>query len=449
LHHRNVAQNLNAAFRCYSTGRHRQKRCFRKKCFPTQFKLMANSKQSLPNRSPESFNAKRLIIFLIAVGVLGLLLYKYYGDKSTYTSVPKEVQIKYVPADFQTDVDLENALPILANPYRYSREFDALIHDFNLSLVSHVARRMNLSDSLQVVVKQEYEKHHPYLSKLMFNDFVALSDTSAVLYNSWYENHMNNAVDLLNEVASKYTCFIINQILATVLPTKEGKIYVNGADVNTPCGVALTEGLQPMIARLKQQAAVEDFSRAKGIMQERVERTIAELGTMEIRDRKGIGTSKQTKLLGMDVSSTEMEMSAISILKVGFKLDKYFDISMSSKTGIVNVTLPQPEILSHEVFPKIDKLDIGWMREIEHGDFNKNMDLLRREFRREALESDVMEKAKKRAAELMDTILTPMVKGLNKRYRLKVSFKNASSESPQELPLGPDMGAKNADSLRQ
>jgi uncharacterized protein DUF4230 len=411
--------------------------------------LMAKSKPPLPNRPPDRFNVGRLVIFLVAVGVLGLLIYKNYSGKATYTNVPKEVQIKYVPADYQTDVDLENALPILANPYRYSREFDALIHDFNLSLINHVARRMNLSDSLRTVVKSEYEKHHPYLSKLMFSDFVALSDTSAALYNSWYENHLNNAVGLLNEVASKYTCFFINQILATVLPTKEGKIYVNGANVDTPCGVALTEGLQPMIARLKQQAAVEDFNRAKGIMQERVERTIAELGTMEIRDRKGIGTSKQTKWLGLDVSSTEMEMSAISILKVGFKLDKYFNISLSSKSGIVSVTLPQPEILSHEVFPKIDKLDIGWMRELEQGDFNKNMDLLRREFRREALESDVMEKAKKRAAELMDTILTPMLKGLSGRYQLKVSFKNVNPELPQEQLPGSDMDVKNADVLGQ
>ena len=374
----------------------------------------------------------------MAVGVLGLIAYRYYGGSPVgYTDIPQEVQVKYVPSDFKTDVDLDNALPILSNPYRYSREFDQLIHDFNLSLVNHVANRMNLSDSLKILMRTEYEKHHPYIRRMMFNDFLALQDTTSTIYRSWYQNEMTSAVDILNEVASKYTCFFINQIIATLLPTLEGKIYVKGQDVNTPCGVALTEGLQPMIARLKERAAVEDFNRAKGILQERVERTIAELGTMEIRDRKGIGTSKQTKVLGIDVSSTEMEMSAISILKVGFKLDKYFDISVSSKSGIVTVTMPEPEILSHEVYPKIDKLDIGWLREIEQGDFNKNMDLLRREFRREALESDVMDKAKQRAIELMDTILTPIIKGLNSRYQLKVRFKNLTPQQPNEPEAEP------------
>lgn len=387
---------------------------------------------------PEKFSPVRLLVFILAVGLLGFIVYRYYfSDGTNYTNIPQEVQIKYVPSDFKADIDYENALPILANPERYSREFDALIHDFNLSLLNHVANRMNLSDSLKIRVRQEYEKHHPYIEKLMFNDFLAMRDSSSSLYNTWYQNQMTGAVDVLNEVASKYTCFLINQIMGTLLPTQEGKIYVKGSNVDTPCGVALSEGLQPMIARLKERATVQDFTLSKGVLQERVEKTIAELGTMEIRDRKGIGTSRQTKVLGVDVSSTEMEMSAISILKVGFKLDKFFDINLSSKTGIVTVTLPEPEILSHEVYPRIDKLDIGWMREIDQADFNKNMDLLRREFRREALESDVMDKAKQRAIELMDTMMTPVVKGLNKRYELKVRFKSISSlpEEPPKEPL--------------
>ncbi len=395
------------------------------------------------------FSIVRLIIFVVAVGILGLIAYRYYGGTPEgYTDVPEEVLVKYVPSDFKTDVDLENALPILSNPYRYSREFDQLIHDFNLSLVAHVANRMNLTDSLKIKMREEYEKHHPYIRRMMFNDFIALQDTTSTIYRTWYQNDLTNAVDILNEVASKYTCFFINQIISTLLPTQEGKIYVKGQDVNTPCGVALTEGLQPMIARLKERASVEDFNRAKGILQERVERTIAELGTMEIRDRKGIGTSKQTKVLGFDVSSTEMEMSAISILKVGFKLDKYFDISVSSNSGVVTITMPEPEILSHEVYPKLDKLDVGWMREINQGDFNKNMDLLRREFRREALESDVMDKAKIRATELMETMMMPVIKGLNSRYQLKVRFKNLSPPLPDEPEAEPFTDIKNSSTGR-
>ncbi|MEZ4932616.1 MAG: DUF4230 domain-containing protein [Saprospiraceae bacterium] len=391
-----------------------------------------------PPMKNEVFSKGRLVIFLIALGLLGFIVYNYYwggmGESNGYTNVPKEVLVKYVPSDFKSNINEEDALPILSNPQRYSREFEAMIYEFNLSLLDHVANRMNLSDSLKAMVHSEYDKHHPYVFKLMYEDFVSMKDTSSILYNTWYGSEMTTAVDLLNEVAGKYTCFLVTQIFGTLLKTEEGRIYINGKDVDTPCGVAMAEGLKPMIERLRAKAAIEDFSRSKGILNERVERTIAELGTMEIRDRKGIATAKQTKVLGFDVSSTEMEMSAISILKVGFKIDKYFDISLKSSDKTVTVVLPEPEIISHEVFPKIDKLDIGWMREIKQEDFNKNMDLLRREFRQDAIESDVMNKAKERAVELMETILMPIVKGVGPDYKLRVRFKNTGS-----LPMGSEV----------
>ena len=48
----------------------------------------------------------------------------------------------------------------------------------------------------------------------------------------------------------------------------------------------MTEGLRPMIKRMQEKAAIADFSRSKGLMEERVEKAIAELATMEVRDKK-------------------------------------------------------------------------------------------------------------------------------------------------------------------
>lgn len=375
----------------------------------------------------------RVILLLTAVGLVGILVFRYFSGNRLPAGVPKEAMLTYVPADFRPEVNLDDALPILANPQRYAREFDQLVHDFNLSLIRHVVRRLGLSDSLRLQVEQQYERYHPSIQAMIYNDFVAMSDTSASLYATWYQSEYTNAVDLFREVASKYTCFFVNQVLAAVLPTEEGKIYVRGEQADTPCGVAMREALQPLIERLKKQAAIEDFNRSKNILQERVEKAIAELATMEIRDRKGIAADKKTRFLGIGVSSSEMELTAISIMKVGFKLDKHFEITLNERAGLVIVTLPEPEILSHEVYPRIDKLDIGWLREISPEDFNKNMDLLRRSFRQDALQSDVYEKAKQRAAELLDSMLTPVVKSLNPRYQVKVRFIHIGGEEPRKL----------------
>ena len=186
-----------------------------------------------------------------------------------------------------------------------------------------------------------------------------------------------------------------------------------------------------MLKRLEERAAVQDFSRSRGLLQEKVERVVAELATMEVRDKKGLNKNLQTRFLGFSVSSSDIEVSAISILKVGFRLNEYFDIGLNAKQGLVTITLPEPVILSHEVFPKIDKLDIGWMREVESIDLNKNFDVLRREFRREALESDLMDKAKRQAIELMNTMFDPVVKGISSRYNLRVRFKEVEPAYPE------------------
>ena len=128
------------------------------------------------------------------------------------------------------------------------------------------------------------------------------------------------------------------------------------------------------------------------------------------------------------MSSSDIEVSAISRLKVGFKLDDFFDVSLDSRNKMVTVSLPNPTILSHEVYPKIDKLDIGWLREVKDVDLNKNFNVLRKEFRREAVESDIMDKAKQRAVELMNTMFSPLVSNMSGNYKLRVRFENKSEE---------------------
>lgn len=372
--------------------------------------------------------AGRALVMVLGITLAAMVLYKYVFRKAAdYTFIPKEVQINYLPADYAINIDEEDALAILSNPHRYRREFNDLVFKINSSILEHVSARMGLSDSIKTLVRAEYKKHHPYLRDMYFADFVAIKDTTSVLYRIWYDNESKTSIDALNEIASKYTCFMVNHIITTVVQTEGGSIFGKGKGVETPCGIAMTEALRPLMRRMEERAAVADFGRARGLLQEKVETAIGELATMEVRDKKGISKQMQTKLWGVNLSSTDVEITAISMLKVGFNLKEYMDIAVNSGAGTVVVTLPQPVILSHEVHPKIEKLDIGWLREVRDKDFNDNINLLRSEFRREALESDIMDKAKVKAKDLLDTILGPMVKSLGSRYKLVVRFR----ESPQ------------------
>ncbi len=398
-------------------------------------KKTENSSSPTNNRT----SIARLLVALLMLALVAVLFFRYYknsGGLDDYTSIPKEMQINYKPAEFEINLDEEDALAIISNPQRYRKEFNQLVYDINLSILRHTANRMGLSNEVKGKIKTEYEKHHPYLKDLYYNDFITMKDTTSNLYQTWYENEFSNATAILHEVASKYTCFLVTHVITSLVETTNGSIYAKGSSVDTPCGVATTEALKPMIKRLEDRAAIEDFSRSKGLMQEKVERVVAELATVEIRDKKGLTRQMQTKVWGFAVSSTDVEITAISILKAGFKLNEYFDISLNSKAELVTITLPEAMILSHEVYPKIDKMNIGWLREVKNVDLNRAFNVLRAEFRRDAVEnSDVLKKAEAQAVELMNTMFSPVIANMNKRYKIKVEFRNTGTRQTEAAAL--------------
>jgi hypothetical protein len=392
--------------------------------------------------SSGSTNTMRALLLIIALSLLGIIAYRKWISPLGYSSIPQELQLTYIPSDYTFNIDEENALAILSNPHRYRREFNDLVYDINLSLLFHVAKRMNLTEVDKNTIREEYEKHHPYLRNLYFQDFVALQDTTSQLYQTWYDNEGTNAVQVLREVASKYTCFLVTQIMTSLAPTKGGSIFAKGQNVETPCGLAMQEALNPLLKKLEDRAAIRDFGRSRGLLQEKVERVVSELATMEVRDKKGLNKQMRTKVMGFNVSSTDIDISAISIIKVGFRLNDYFDISLNAKQGLVTITLPEPTILSHEVYPKVDNLSIGWLRELKEDDFNRTFNVLRAEFRREALESDIMDKSKTQAIELMNSMFGPAITGLNNRYKLQVKFQKAQEDKRFEPEANKDWEGK-------
>jgi hypothetical protein len=386
-----------------------------------------------PNRGGSWVNS---LLFLAILGVIGALGYRYFtegGGAEGYTSIPKEITVTYVPSDFHPSIDEQHAIFVLSDPAKHKKEFNDLVYQLNMDLLGHVGSRMGLTSDLKKKIEEEYRtKHHPYLKQLYFNDFVTLQDTTSNLYQSFYQNQGSSAVETLNEVASKYTCFLVNSVVVNLLKTDAGRMGVKGLNADTPCGLALGEGLKPLITRLKERAAIDDFSKSKGLINERVEKYITELATFEVRDKKAMSKQISTKVLGYDVSTTDLEITAISVAKLGFKLDQYLNVALNEKNKRLVITLPQPTILSHEVFPKVDKLDIGWLRDVSNVDFNKNFNLLRTEFRRDALEPENMVKAKDKAKEVIAMIFNPVLNRLGKNYKLQVAFNSVTEETPVE-----------------
>ena len=376
-----------------------------------------------PPPPKKSFGAASWIALLAITGILGTLAYRALaGTPGSFLAPPAEYQLQYLPADFQMNLDTETALAILRNPKRYRREFDELVYDINTDILQHVSNRLGLNDSLRREALREYDRQHPQLADLYFADFMRLRDTSAELYETWYDDGGAKVTEIFEEVASNYTCFMLQKVLAAVIRTRNGNILAKGKNVQDPCSIGMGEALRPLVARMAERAKIDDFSRSKGLFQEKVENVISELATIEVRDKKGISKNVQTNVWGINVSETDVEITALSILKVGFRLNDGMAVELNEGNKVVTVTLPEPVILSHEVMPKVEKLDIGWLREVKGVNINEGINSLRESFRAEALESNVMNRAKTQAAELMDTMFGPVVAGIGPGYRVEVRF---------------------------
>ena len=363
------------------------------------------------------------VIILAIIGIMGVLAYRYYqGAPGSFLARPAEYQLQYRPADFRVDIDPEVALRVLQNPRRYRKEFDQLVYDINTDILNHVSNRMGLSDSLRLEAIEEYRFQHPEFANLYYQDFMRMRDTSAAVYEAWYEEGGGKLTEIFEEVASNYTCFMVNKVLAAVVRMRNGNIIAGGREVENPCKIATGEALRPMMERMAERAAIDDFTRSKGIFQEKVETLIAELATIEVRDKKGIKKTLNTSVAGFNVSETDVEVTAISILKAGFRLNQYFDLELDEARKTVRITLPEPTILSHEVLPKIENLDIGWLRELEGVNINESVNSLREAFRAEALETNVLERAKGQAESLMETMFLPLVRRLGDEYRIEVDY---------------------------
>lgn len=388
----------------------------------------------------------RVIIFMLLLSIILIVAVKFWprssagnggslsGGKDNIgvnTNVPQEIQVKYLPASFRFEIDEEDAVAIITNPLRYKREFNDLVRNINLAILDHVATRMNLDGNTRKKIRDEYEKSHAYLRNLYYQDFLSLQDSTSVLARTWYNNEASSATKVLHEVASKYTCFLVNQIMATVLETEGGSFYGKGKKVDTPCGIAIQEALNPMFKRFEESAAIEDFSRSKNMLEERIEKEVIELATFEVQSKKGLSKQLKTKLFGLNVSSTDLEISAISVMKIGFDLKKFFSVDLNPKNKVVTITLPQPEILSHAVYPNMDKLDIGWMREVSKEDLNRSFEALREEFVREASREDGFAKAKAHAQQVMEVMMGPTVAAFNPSYKLRVTFKSSGGLDPE------------------
>ena len=102
---------------------------------------------------------KQLMLWVLvaAAAYFGYNLYTGNSNQQI-SSIPRAMQITYMPADFKINLNEGPALEVLGNPQKYKREFSDLIFQFNSALVTHVCNRMGLDENTRALCLEEYRK---------------------------------------------------------------------------------------------------------------------------------------------------------------------------------------------------------------------------------------------------------------------------------------------------
>ena len=93
------------------------------------------------------------------------------------------------------------------------------------------------------------------------------------------------------------------------------------------------------------------------------------------------------------------------------------------------VELPAPTILSHDVSPRIDKLDIGIIEGLDNIELNENISKLRNAFIESSYTEDVRLMAKEKANETIRNFIAPLLSTLPGDYKVVLAFDESESRN--------------------
>ena len=83
---------------------------------------MAPEKIKSTNPNKRNLRTVKTLLAVLVFSLIAILLFKFYGDdlKQAATTVGKEeIQLQYVPADYESTINEQDAIAILENPQRY------------------------------------------------------------------------------------------------------------------------------------------------------------------------------------------------------------------------------------------------------------------------------------------------------------------------------------------
>lgn len=388
-----------------------------------------------------SREGKRLVLVgTLAASLLAVVLAgQLWGPESVSLPPPGPPAVAGIPGaihPFNADLPYEDLLEPLADLRRQGsldkpsfQRFERAVWSLNEAALSHTADRLGLSSSQRRRALERAEGIRQITAQNYYDDYRDLMGSTGQTpsgFNDFSYEISGTARDF-STILGKHLCD--DTIFAFELNSKSHPAPA-ALLLSQPCSIVMTEVLVPLNKEMEESALLQDLVLGNEAITGHLRTAVVELATAKDEFSFDMSQTFARDIFGF-TSEAQIQVTVIARVKAGFDLDRFFSYEIDSATQEFIVTLPEPELLSVEVHPDIDKIEDGWFVTIDEQKLSSVLADAPARARLRAEKTGLLVQAKENAEVVVRQLFAPLANTPRVSYGVKVRFRTSPPQAAE------------------
>lgn len=252
----------------------------------------------------------------------------------------------------------------------------------------------------------------PYRQMAELNSTIR-RDQPQTLASRYYYDAVGNFEKVLQNQLSKWVAVVTAEI--TTSPIESKLVSMGAAEI---CQVVMEGPIKRFVQELRKAAIIRDYDVVSGVIESQMRSYITQLATAEHHEERLYDHDFVTQVLGIFSSTANLRLRVGSTVKAGFNLNRLFSLSIDHTTRTIEIHLPEPCILSHELNPRIENIDNGLFSTIDENRLNCAQDYARRILLNDAINAGIYTDANAHVADIIRVMFRPVSNAMPVPYSL-------------------------------
>ena len=235
-----------------------------------------------------------------------------------------------------------------------------------------------------------------------------------------YDVPIHDAVDVLSRALSRSLCELmtlgLRRTAASFAPDLAAGLFED------PCAAMIKSTVTGVVKRLKLAAVLHCNPRCEFAIERHIRDNIMEIAT--VKDSFVVAhsaTHNYAPLRWIRFMDSKVKTSSSAMVRAGFDLEKYFKVEIDEADRTIDITLPEPTILSVDPDYRIERIKHG-VYPIDATEITEAIAQTKEKLREAAIESGILDHARETASSIIPLIMAPPTASFFADYTVRVGF---------------------------